>query len=226
MSLTVSAVIAVRNGAAYLADALASIGASRRRPMEIVVIDGASSDASAQIAARHPLVTVWPQQGRGAADAYNEGVRRSRGDLIAFLSHDDLWSEDKLDIQAAAFEADPGLMVSFAMVRHVLLGPPPPGFRLDLLDRPVPGYIMETLVARRAVFDRVGSFDVDLATAEDIDWISRARDLKIPMALAQQVLLTKRIHGSNSSLVKPTGTQDLLEALRRTVNRRTSTPSA
>src|SRR5690606_24087086 len=66
---------------------------------------------------------------------------------IAFLSHDDLWAPGKLDLQLAALEADPELLLTFGLVRHVLMGPPPPGFRIDLLEREVPGYLMETMVA-------------------------------------------------------------------------------
>jgi len=219
-SLSVSVVMAVRNGAGHLAAALASIDRAGRTAEEIIVVDGDSTDATAEVAARHPRVRVVAQRGKGIAGAYNQGVAASRGETIAFLSHDDLWAEGKLAIQLAALEADPALMLSFGHVRHVLAGEPPPGFRRDLLDRATPGYIMETMVARREAFARVGPFDPAFSTAEDVDWIARARDLGLPIALTPEIVLTKRIHGGNSSLVDPNGGASLFMALRRAAARR------
>ena len=68
-----SVVLIVRNGADYVGEAIASVRRSRRQPLEIIVIDGGSSDDTSRIAAREPLVRVLPQQSRGIPGAYNEG---------------------------------------------------------------------------------------------------------------------------------------------------------
>lgn len=212
--------MAVRNGELYLADALESIFQSARRPLEILVIDGGSTDRTAQIAAGTPLTRVIAQQARGIADAWNLGIAEARGEAIAFLSHDDLWADGKLDLQLARMEADPSLMLTVGMVRHELIGGPPPGFRLDLLGRDVPGYIMETLIARRETFDIIGGFDTALATAEDVDWFARVRDAGLNCALLPERLLTKRVHGGNASLRDERGSQHLLRALHGAVRRK------
>ncbi|MCB0052677.1 MAG: glycosyltransferase, partial [Caldilinea sp.] len=49
-SQQVSAIVVVRNGERFLRDALQSIAAQTRPPDEILVIDGQSSDSTAQIA--------------------------------------------------------------------------------------------------------------------------------------------------------------------------------
>ena len=218
--LSVSVLIAVRNGAAHLAEAIASIERAGRIPLEILVIDGHSTDATTAIAARHPLARILPQAGAGIADAYNEGVAACRGEAIAFLSHDDLWTEGKLAIQLARLEADPSLMLCFGHVQHRLAGGLPPGFRRELLDWPVPGFIMETMVARREVFARVGPFDTSFSTAEDVDWIARTRDAHIPTELVPDTVLIKRIHASNASMVDRGGKEALFKALRHTITRR------
>lgn len=218
--LSVSVVMVVRNGADHIEHALASLMRAGRTPLEIIVVDGNSSDATVAIAGRNPLVRIVRQAGTGVADAYNLGIAQARGEVIAFLSHDDLWTDGKLAIQMPLLEADPAIMLSFGHVCHVLAGDPPPNFRRDLLDRSVPGYIMETLVARREAFTLVGPFDTAFSSGEDVDWISRARDLGLPTALAAETILTKRIHASNTSLSDANNTANLLLALRRTVQRR------
>lgn len=218
--LSVSVVMAVRNGALYLEEAFASILRSARRPLEILLIDGRSTDRTIEIAAGQPLTRVIAQQGLGIADAYNLGIAEAKGDAIAFLSHDDLWADGKLDCQLAVMEADPSLMLTVGMVRHVLIGAPPPGFRLDLLERDVPGHIMETLVARREAFEAIGGFDTALATAEDVDWFARVRQAGLHSTLLPELLLTKRVHGGNASLRDAQGSQHLLQALHGAVKRK------
>ncbi len=38
--------------------------------------------------------------------------------------------------------------------------------------------MMETLVARRSLFDLIGNFDTSCPTVEDVDWFARAKDKK------------------------------------------------
>ena len=59
-----------------------------------------------------------------------------------------------------------------------------------------------------------------LTTAEDVDWIARARDLRLSIKLVPQLVLIKRIHGTNASLVDPSGQRSLLTALRSAAMRR------
>lgn len=218
---TVSVILIVRNGAATIAEALASVRRSKLQPLEILVIDGQSDDDTARIAACAPGVRVVPQTGTGIAAAYNQGIALARGELIAFLSHDDLWTDGKLDRQVARMHAQPELLFTVGMVEHFLDGDvPPPGLRPGLLDAPVPGYLMETLMARRAVFGQVGLFDAGYRVSEDTDWFARARDAGVPSALLPEVLLRKRVHGGNASLNAPEINQLLLRALRSSIARK------
>ena len=97
---------------------------------------------------------------------------------------------------------------------------PPAGFRKELLEGNHVGRIIQTLVARRTVFDKVGFFDTALSTAEDVDWFSRAGDQQVPMAVLPQVLLYKRVHNKNISLNVDKNNANLLKALRQSVQRK------
>lgn len=220
-TLTVSVILVVRNGAQFIAEALASVQRAGREPLEILVIDGHSTDATVEIASRFPGVRIIAQEGRGIPAAYNQAIALARSDTVAFISHDDIWMKDKLDLQLRAMEKDAGLQFTVGMVEHFLAGSsPPPGFRLDLLDRPVPGLIMETLVARKSVFDRVGLFDTSFAVGEDTDWFARAKDAGISMKVLPEILVRKRVHESNSSLNTPNINRLLLRALRSSIDRK------
>jgi len=219
---SVSVILVVRNGETYIAEALRSITRSSIKPMEILVVDGGSTDATRDIAAGFDQVRVIPQTGRGIANAYNEGVAAARGELVAFISHDDAWEPGKLDRQVTYMHEHPDVMISFTHVQHVLDSgaTPPPGFRRELLDAPVPGYIMETLVARPEAFAIVGPFDPSFAVAEDTDWFARARDKGLSSALLPETLTVKRVHGTNASLNAPQINGLLLKALRGSIARK------
>ena len=62
-------------------------------------------------------------------------------------------------------------------------------------------YIAETLVARRSLFERIGDFDTTLPTAGDVDWYARVVDAGVVGHVCDHVLLHKRVHNSNTSLM-------------------------
>ena len=95
--MNVSVVMAVRDGERYLAEALASVDAQTVAPLEVLLVDGGSRDATRAIAEGHGA-RVLEQEGDTLADAFNTGIRAARGDAIAFLSHDDVWLPRKLEL--------------------------------------------------------------------------------------------------------------------------------
>jgi len=219
--LSLSVIIVVRNGARFIAEALESIARGDLQPTEIVVVDGRSSDDTVAIARRFAAVRIVEQTGDGCPDAYNLGVRLARGDLIGFLSHDDRWTPDKLRVQVARMTERPELLYTTARVRFFLEQgcAPPPGLRPELLTGDHGGRIMETLVARREAFERVGLFDTTLKNASDVDWFARAQDLGITTEMLPDVLLDKRIHDRNTTRAG-LNNPELLAVLRRSILRR------
>ena len=104
---TVSVVIPCYNGAAFLREALDSVLAQTRPPLEVIVVDDGSTDDSAAIAESYgPPVRVIRQENQGESVARNRGIDEARGDWIAFLDADDVWKPEKLARQLAAVEPD------------------------------------------------------------------------------------------------------------------------
>ena len=225
-AVDVSVVMAVKNGARFLDQALDSLEASTVEPREVLVIDGGSTDDTPSITRARPWTTFVTQQSQGIAGAYNEAIGLARGSFVAFLSHDDLWAPDKLARHAAVMAARPDLQFTVSLVQHFLEPgePVPSGFRGELLDSPAPGMLMEALVARRALFDAVGPFDTRFATGEDTDWFARTLDAGAAHATIPEVLVRKRVHGSNASLNDVGTNANLLAALRSSVARKRSAP--
>lgn len=220
----ISVIMVVRNGEAHILQALQSIGMSDQQPDEVLVIDGLSSDATVPLAQSVQGVRVIAQRGTGIANAYNQAIAAATGELLAFISHDDLWLPCKLDRQLALMNSNPDLMYSVTLVEHFLDAGvvPPAGFRSDLLSGPVPGYLMESLMVRPAAFAKIGMFNPEFAVSEDSDWFMRARDAGLKSAVLAEVLVKKRVHADSATMTHKNLSSHLLCALRSSIQRKRS----
>jgi glycosyltransferase involved in cell wall biosynthesis len=217
----VSVIIAVKNGELRLGEAIQSILNQTYDNLEIIVIDGQSSDNTANIARSYPKVRHILQNGQGLADAWNCGIESAKGEFIAFLDHDDLWTDNKLDIQINYLINNPTIQYIIAKFRFILESGAsiPIGFKKELLDKDMVGLIPGTLIVRKDIFNFIGKFNTDLVIASDVDWFARVKDENIPMAMIPEVLLHKRVHGNNLSSNAEVNNKELLQILRQSINR-------
>jgi GT2 family glycosyltransferase len=108
----VSVLVPVRDEAAYLAEALASLSAQTFSDFEALVVDDGSTDGSAEIAEAHARednrVRVLRQETNGIVAALERGRAEAQGSLIARMDGDDIALPRRLEAQVEAL-ADPGL---------------------------------------------------------------------------------------------------------------------
>ena len=218
----VSAVIPVRNGERYLAEALRSIVAQTSPVLETVLIDGHSSDDTIEIAERFAGVRILTQQGPTLADAYREGVEVARGDLFAFLADDDVWSADKLERQLARLAGNPPADACSGLTTFAIApgDTAPPGFRHELLDGPRAEPVWESLLLPRAAWERVGPTRSAFGTTGDTDWLVRARDLGLRVAVVPHVVLYKRVHSASTAHTTAGANARVVASLRESIIRK------
>lgn len=73
----------------FLGDCLQSVAAQQGVTLEHLVIDGGSTDNSAEIAAGFPHMTWSQEMDKGMSEAINKGFDRARGDWVMWLNADD-----------------------------------------------------------------------------------------------------------------------------------------
>jgi GT2 family glycosyltransferase len=105
---TVSVLIACHNAAPYVGAALESVLAQTWQPLEAIVVDDGSTDASPPILTRYATrgVRVIRQANAGAAAARNRALAASSGKFVLFMDADDLINTDHISsLHAAIAEA-------------------------------------------------------------------------------------------------------------------------
>jgi len=185
----VTVVLITYNGAALIEQALRQALAQTFPSLEVVVVDDGSSDGTAAAAraaaAGDPRVRVVSQPNGGPASARNRGIREARGELVAFLDHDDLWSPHKLEAQVSLLDRNP--RAALASCYSALVGED--GVALGWrLGGNADGHVYEEMLewdmvsggsvalVRRSALVAAGGFDEGLPMRSDWDlWIRLAR---------------------------------------------------
>ncbi|WP_237481376.1 glycosyltransferase [Lichenibacterium dinghuense] len=104
----VSIVVCNRNGAHHLADLFDSLARQTYRNHEIVFVDDASTDASLHVAGLQPGIRIVRlAEQSGFATANNEGLKASRGEVVALLNNDTRVDENWLEGLVLRMRDDP-----------------------------------------------------------------------------------------------------------------------
>jgi len=214
----VSVIVPAHNAAPYLAEALESVEAQAYGNLDLIVVDDGSTDATAEIAAAHG-VRLRRQPQRGAGAARNAGLELARGDFIAFLDADDLWTAGRLRLQLRAAASRPDVDLVFGEVEQ-FVSPEVDGDGLYCPPGSRPAHLVGCLLARAAAFRRVGGFREDLRVGEFVDWCARAEDLGLRSLMLEETVLRRRIHSTNIGLTRRDAAGDYAVVVKAALDRR------
>jgi glycosyltransferase involved in cell wall biosynthesis len=206
---SVSVIIPAYNVAPFIGETLESVFAQTFTDFEVIVVNDGSPDTEEferAIQSYRKRICYLKQENSGASVARNTGLRAARGELIAFLDADDLWSPNYLDEQLKFMrEYDSDLVCADAMIfgasadsgrsyMDSLMATAPPEGRVTFLElvNAERSLITSGVLARRDLIFEVGLFDETLRNAQDFDlWLRLARH-GARLAYHRHVLLSYR----------------------------------
>jgi glycosyltransferase involved in cell wall biosynthesis len=154
------------NQASYLEQTIQSVLDQDYADIETLVIDGGSTDGSADInKKKEPRLAYWvSEKDLGQADAINKGMARAKGEIVAWLNSDDYYLPGTVAAAVGAFDANPDVALVYAdMLAVDERGQTFNTFRYkqltleDLLCFQIIG--QPAVFMRRAAFEKAGGLD-------------------------------------------------------------------
>jgi glycosyltransferase involved in cell wall biosynthesis len=205
---TFSVIIPTYNRKDFLGTAIDSVLNQTYSDFEIIVVDDASTDGTADwLRSAYPSVRLLElSQNSGCAKARNEAVKVAKGEYLAFLDSDDTWLPTFLEMQVKAFQ-DPQTILGYSDYVEVR----PNGKRVERPSKRNPLYpdltehlLMENFIRtmsivaiRRTALIEVGYFNETLPNCSDRDIYLRLSHLgnfvHTPQSLVNRVLHTKNL---------------------------------
>lgn len=225
----VSVIVAARDAAGTLADALASVHAQTFDDWELIVVDDGSLDATADVAAEHGARVLRHEQPQGPAASRNRAAAEASGDLLAVLDADDEWLPDFLAVQIAALNDDPsaGLVTCDAYLctpdgtrlegtYAEREGAPDPMTLSALLEAHT---VFGLVVMRRGVFVKLGGYAQDMVHAEDYDLWLRFAESGHGIKRTHRPLAVYRLNPLGLTADRARASAGMREAYRRSLRR-------
>jgi len=186
----ISVVIPTFNRARCVGDAIESVLAQTCRDYEVIVVnDGSTDDTSEVLAKFGDRIGVVRQENQGVSEARNTGIRAARGEWVAFLDSDDVWTPNRLQTNVAGITKHPeavGHLVDASIVgyqggeftlftvRDCLKEFERAGFRAEpLLDVLDVQFFTSTWMLKRSAIEAAGLFRRDFRIYEDLELLSR-----------------------------------------------------
>ena len=208
-----SIVVATRNAADVLGGALESLAAQTFTDFELIIIDGASNDATLELArawrrrfapGRYILRS---EPDRGIYDAFNKGLARAHGRYLAFLGADDRYQPTALACVATAIDADPdeepdavaGAYNVIDFDGHAARKRPRPEYVRASFPRSMPT-CHQALFLRAEVVRRARGFDPSYKIAGDYDLFLRLLPLDLNWRFIEDTLVDFQLGATSYAL--------------------------
>ncbi len=188
--MSLSIIIPVFNEAANIAATLSPLQPMRSRGVEVIVVDGGSSDDTLKLAATHCDAVITSDKGR--ATQMNAGAAAATHDTLLFLHADSLLPADADRLIATALAADGGwghFTVDIAGA-HMML--PVIAWFMNHRSR-LSGVATgdQGIFVTRELFTQIGGFPAQ-PLMEDVEITSRLRKIVPPVQIGEAIITSGR----------------------------------
>lgn len=180
--MKISLITVVYNGEAFLKDCIESVVAQSYNNIEYIVVDGKSTDNTWNIiegykGSIHKFIS---EKDEGLYDAINKGIKLATGEIVGILNADDMFASDVvLERVAEIFIQNPKLDAVYGDLNYI--HPDTQEITRKWESRQITSVDIKkgwmpahpTLYLRKELFEKFGSYALDLGTTADYDLILR-----------------------------------------------------
>lgn len=202
MANSVSAIMAVYNGEKYIEAAINSILKQTVTISQIIIVDDGSTDTTVAkiVSLKKSNIVLVRQENGGQAKAINAVLPLVKCDFITFLDADDIWKNNKTELQLTAFKSNPAAQLCFGGMEE-FISPELPieeqqkirlnPVKLDAKVRPC------MMIKREAMLD-FGAFP-EVPTMDFIAWYANVKSKITSEIFVDDIVLERRLHLNNVS---------------------------
>lgn len=210
---SVTVLMPVYNGAAYIREAVDSILNQTHDDFEFLIVNDGSTDSTAQIldelALQDARLRIVHQENRDQPATLNRGLALARNDWVAIIDHDDVCQPDRLELQLRAVAQHPTARVvgAFAheisgdgrFIGSVALGPTSiEEFRALRAANEWITLVHSSVMLHRPTVLALGGYREEFGSAADSDLWSRVADDHDIISVPEYLVLY-RIHLNSMS---------------------------
>jgi glycosyltransferase involved in cell wall biosynthesis len=181
--IKVSIITAVFNRESTIERCVLSVLQQKYENIEYIVVDGKSTDGTMTILNGYSgrVTKIVSEKDLGIYDALNKGLSMATGDVIGFLHSDDYYANDTVvgEIASALESNDCDLVYADLDFFHQNTPDKSTRFYSSSFFKPwMMRFALQpahpTVYARKALYDRVGNFNLNYKISADFDWLLRS----------------------------------------------------
>lgn len=185
-NLLISVVIPTYNRKMFLLKAIESVIRQTYKNIEIIIIDNGSSDGTYEVVKKidDNRVKYYFMENLGANSARNLGIKKSKGEYIAFLDDDDEWIDSKLEkqIQKIGEDNNIGLVYTGKKIRYLQYNLEYESIpKLNKQNIYLGNFVGTTssVLVKKKLLKSLGGFDICLPALQDYElWIRLSKITK------------------------------------------------
>lgn len=205
----VSIVIPAYNGAAFLVESVKSVLEQDYPNIELLVFDDGSSDGTVELLESFGERFYWEShENIGQSSTLNKGWRMAKGEILSYLSVDDILEPEAVRESVKALVENPDIVLSYGdytlidVKGQVLRQVKAPDFNYremlsKIVVQPGPGVFF-----RRSGFDLIGGWDTSLRQVPDFEYWIRL-GLIGEFRHLHKSLARFRVHEGSQSFAEP-----------------------
>lgn len=204
----VSIITPVCNGSAYLVELIESIRNQDYPKIEHIIIDDGSQDSGATVAVlqRYPHLRWWSHANKGQYATMNDGFSAAKGDLVCFVSADDIVSPGAVSAVVEFLIEHPSCDGVFGLTGRINSQGKPTPYYIPFQTSAISFYPYFAHISHCSLYikkDLLNQhdlvFDGSLRYVGDYDWMIRIYKAGLKIGFVRRELSRVRLHAYQTS---------------------------